>query len=72
MSRRKKIIFGLFGALIGLCIGTLLRNYRTLELISVCNLKVNAKLQSEYITTYYYYYKIRFSYFSRFRRESRH
>lgn len=55
MSRKKKFIFGLFGIIIGLCLGSLLRNYRTLEIISVCNLNLNAQSQSEYILLQFYF-----------------
>nr|XP_019542414.2 LOW QUALITY PROTEIN: chondroitin sulfate synthase 1-like [Aedes albopictus] len=37
MSQRKKILYGLFGIIIGLCVGALFRNYRTLEIVSMCN-----------------------------------
>uniref|UniRef100_A0A182MEV0 Hexosyltransferase n=1 Tax=Anopheles culicifacies TaxID=139723 RepID=A0A182MEV0_9DIPT len=37
MTQRKKILYGLFGIIVGLCIGALLRNYRTLEIVSMCN-----------------------------------
>lgn len=56
MSRKKKFIFGLFGIIIGLCLGSLLRNYRTLEIISVCNLNLNAQSQSEYILLQFFIY----------------
>lgn len=54
MSRKKKFIFGLFGLIIGLCLGSLLRNYRTLEIISVCNLNLNAQSQSEYFISFFF------------------
>lgn len=37
MTQRKKILYGIFGIIVGLCIGALLRNYRTLEIVSMCN-----------------------------------
>ncbi|XP_058064132.1 chondroitin sulfate synthase 1 [Anopheles bellator] len=37
MSQRRKILCGLFGVITGLFVGALLRNYRTLEIVSMCN-----------------------------------
>ncbi|XP_053678321.1 chondroitin sulfate synthase 1 [Anopheles nili] len=37
MPQRKKILYGLFGIVVGLCVGTLLRSYHTLEIVSMCN-----------------------------------
>jgi chondroitin sulfate synthase len=37
MSQRKKNLYGVFGLIIGICIGALWRNYRTLEIVSLCN-----------------------------------
>ncbi|KFB41729.1 AGAP001010-PA-like protein [Anopheles sinensis] len=37
MSQRKKILYGLFGIIVGLCVGAFLRTYRTLEMVSMCN-----------------------------------
>lgn len=39
MSKRKTLIFSCFGIAIGLCIGTVLKNYRALEIVKRCNLK---------------------------------
>lgn len=39
MSTRKTMIFSIFGIAIGLCIGTVFKNYRALELVKRCNLK---------------------------------
>ncbi|XP_073829400.1 chondroitin sulfate synthase [Musca autumnalis] len=41
MTKRKTIIFACFGIAIGLCIGTVLKNYRALEIVKRCNLKPN-------------------------------
>ncbi|XP_055545377.1 chondroitin sulfate synthase 1 isoform X1 [Wyeomyia smithii] len=46
MSQRKKILYGLFGIIIGLCVGALFRNYRTLEIVSMCNSINNLKQKS--------------------------
>uniref|UniRef100_A0A182MZU9 Hexosyltransferase n=1 Tax=Anopheles dirus TaxID=7168 RepID=A0A182MZU9_9DIPT len=37
MTQRKKVLYLLFGIIVGLCVGALLRNYRTLEIVSMCN-----------------------------------
>uniref|UniRef100_A0A182J0V2 Hexosyltransferase n=1 Tax=Anopheles atroparvus TaxID=41427 RepID=A0A182J0V2_ANOAO len=37
MSQRRKILYGLFGIIVGLCVGAFLRTYRTLEIVSMCN-----------------------------------
>lgn len=39
----KKLIFGLFGIIIGLCIGTFMKNYQTLEIVSMCNSMLNMR-----------------------------
>lgn len=41
MSTRKTLIFAFFGIAIGLCIGTVFKNYRALELVKRCNLKAS-------------------------------
>ncbi|XP_058814982.1 chondroitin sulfate synthase 1 isoform X1 [Topomyia yanbarensis] len=46
MSQRKKILYGLFGIIIGLCVGALFRNYRTLEIVSMCNSMNSMKQKS--------------------------
>ncbi|XP_055617155.1 chondroitin sulfate synthase 1 isoform X2 [Toxorhynchites rutilus septentrionalis] len=46
MSQRKKILYGLFGIIIGLCVGALFRNYRTLEIVSMCNSMNSVKQKS--------------------------
>lgn len=48
MSQRKKILYGLFGIIIGLCVGALFRNYRTLEIVSMCNSINSMKQKCEY------------------------
>ncbi|KAL1375705.1 hypothetical protein pipiens_017339 [Culex pipiens pipiens] len=50
MSQRKKILYGLFGIIIGLCVGALFRNYRTLEIVSMCN-SINSMKQKNTLTT---------------------
>ncbi|XP_058128004.1 chondroitin sulfate synthase 1 isoform X3 [Anopheles ziemanni] len=45
MSQRKKILYGLFGIIVGLCVGAFLRTYRTLEMVSMCN-TMNMKQKS--------------------------
>ncbi|XP_040173506.1 chondroitin sulfate synthase 1 isoform X1 [Anopheles arabiensis] len=46
MTQRKKILYGIFGIIVGLCIGALLRNYRTLEIVSMCNSMNSMKQKS--------------------------
>ncbi|XP_058443998.1 chondroitin sulfate synthase 1 isoform X2 [Malaya genurostris] len=46
MSQRKKILYGLFGIIIGLCVGALFRNYRTLEIVSMCSSMNSIKQKS--------------------------
>ncbi|XP_013109906.2 chondroitin sulfate synthase 1 [Stomoxys calcitrans] len=41
MTKRKTLIFACFGIAIGLCIGTVLKNYRALEIVKRCNPKPN-------------------------------
>ncbi|XP_061401845.1 chondroitin sulfate synthase 1 [Musca vetustissima] len=41
MTKRKTLIFACFGIAIGLCIGTVLKNYRALEIVKRCSLKPN-------------------------------
>ncbi|XP_058985338.1 chondroitin sulfate synthase 1 [Musca domestica] len=41
MTKRKTFIFACFGIAIGLCIGTVLKNYRALEIVKRCSLKPN-------------------------------
>uniref|UniRef100_A0A182Q9N3 Hexosyltransferase n=1 Tax=Anopheles farauti TaxID=69004 RepID=A0A182Q9N3_9DIPT len=37
MTQRKRVLYGLFGIIVGLCVGAFVRNYRTLEIVSMCN-----------------------------------
>uniref|UniRef100_A0A1A9VRT9 Hexosyltransferase n=1 Tax=Glossina austeni TaxID=7395 RepID=A0A1A9VRT9_GLOAU len=39
MTKRKTLIFACFGIAIGLCIGTVLKNYRALEIVKRCQMK---------------------------------
>uniref|UniRef100_A0A7G3ABK5 Hexosyltransferase n=1 Tax=Lutzomyia longipalpis TaxID=7200 RepID=A0A7G3ABK5_LUTLO len=46
MAQRKKLIcYGLFGALIGFCIGMYLRNYRVIETANNCQLRSGLRFQ---------------------------
>ncbi|XP_037937299.1 chondroitin sulfate synthase 1 [Teleopsis dalmanni] len=40
MTKRKTLIFACFGIAIGLCIGTVLKNYRALEIVKRCSVKL--------------------------------
>lgn len=59
MSQRKKILYGLFGIIIGLCVGALFRNYRTLEIVSMCNSINSMKQKSEYCVPFELYTQAR-------------
>lgn len=37
MTQRLKLFYGLLGAVIGLCIGTFLKNFSTMETLSRCD-----------------------------------
>ena len=45
MSKSKKLIFGLFGAIVGLCIGSFLNNFNTTEIVSKCDTNSLASVQ---------------------------
>lgn len=49
MSRRKTLILTCFGIAIGLCLGTVLKNYRALELVKRCNPSPSFKTPFEII-----------------------
>ena len=50
MTKRKTLIFACFGIAIGLCIGTVLKNYRALEIVKRCSMKpTNQKTPFEII-----------------------
>ncbi|XP_053948348.1 chondroitin sulfate synthase 1 [Anastrepha ludens] len=39
VTKRKTLIFAIFGIALGLCIGTVLKNYRALEIVKRCSMK---------------------------------
>ncbi|SPP78862.1 chondroitin sulfate synthase 1 [Drosophila guanche] len=50
MTKRKTLIIACFGIALGLCIGTVLKNYRALEIVKRCNLRpTNLKTPNEII-----------------------
>ncbi|XP_030378100.1 chondroitin sulfate synthase 1 [Scaptodrosophila lebanonensis] len=50
MTKRKTLIMAFFGIALGLCIGTVLKNYRTLEIVKRCSLRpTNLKTPHEII-----------------------
>lgn len=50
MTKRKTLIIGCFGIALGLCIGTVLKNYRALEIVKRCSLRpTNLKTPNEII-----------------------
>lgn len=51
MSKYKQIFYGLFGLMIGLSLGTLMKNFHTVELVNLCtpNSLASIQMNSEYL-----------------------
>lgn len=41
MTQRLKIFYGLLGAIVGLCIGTFMKNFSTMEMLSRCDIPIS-------------------------------